>query len=304
MIDIHANQKYVAAKEALKAAKDISILSKGHAEQAITVMEKASSMPVDALRTHIWNVYKEKEPERVQDCVNTALGHAKGDSINDKDSIGNWLKYAQEHSEMPLAQKVINHIHQEYIKHEPERVQACVNTALGHARGDSINDKDSIGNWLKYAQEHSEMPISQAVIDNVYQEYIKHEPQRKYAALKVALGRARGDSIIDKDSMISWLKYAQEHSEMPLAKTVIDHVCQEYIKHEPQRKYAALRVALGHAKGDSIIDKDLIRNWLKYAQEHSHGLIDKVLTYFTGLGIKGKYALRPLLSNKTKALYI
>ena len=96
--------------------------------------------------------------------------------------------------------------------------------------------------------------------------------------------------------MESWLGYAQEHSEMPLAQSVIDRVHQEYQRHEPQRKYGALKAALQQAQGDSIIDKSFMELWLGHAQEHSHGLMARMVTYCAGLGIKGRYALRPVLS--------
>ena len=92
------NQKYVAAKKALRSARYLSILSKGYLERLLAEMEEASSMPVGVLKTYIWNIYKEKEPERVQSCIDSALICARGSSITDKSSMSGWLGYAQGHS--------------------------------------------------------------------------------------------------------------------------------------------------------------------------------------------------------------
>jgi len=231
--------KYIAAKKALEAARDLSTRSKKDLECSLTEMEQASSMPVKFLKTHIWDIYKENEPKRVQSCIDTALNSARGNSTIDKYSMRDWLKFAQEHSELPIAQSVINH---------------------------------------------------------VYQEYKKHEPQRKYQALKTALNSARDNTINDEGSMRDWLEFAQEHSELPIAQSIINHVYQEYKKHEPQRKYQALKTALNSASDNSINDEGSMKSWLGYAQEHSHGWMDKALTCFTGLLIKGRYALKPILN--------
>ena len=176
------NPKYIAAKKALKAARDLSLSSKGNLERALAEIEKASSMPVEVLKTHIWNIYKEKEPERVQSYIDTALRQARGNTIN------------------------------------------------------------------------------------------------------------------DKGTMDALLRHAQKHSNMPLAQAVIDYANQEYQRSEPRRKYEALRVALRQARGNTINDKGTMDAWLRHAQEHSHSFMDRIMTYFAGLGIKGRYALRPVLS--------
>ncbi|MBU1198899.1 MAG: hypothetical protein KJ685_03630 [Nanoarchaeota archaeon] len=152
------NPKYIAAKKALISARDLDISRKENLERELSEMEKASSMPIEVLKTHIWNIYKEKEPERVQSCIDTALRTARGSSITDKHSMNAWLGYAQEHSEIPLAQSVIDHVNQEYQKHEPQRKYEALKTALRTARGSSITDKNSMNAWLGYAQRHSHGP--------------------------------------------------------------------------------------------------------------------------------------------------
>jgi len=235
---MHINPKYVAAKEALTFARSINP-NKINLERAIAKMEKASSMPVEVLKSHIWNIYRQMEPKRVQHFIDIALMSARGSSINDKSEMESFLKYAREHSEMPLARSVIDYAHAEYQR---------------------------------------------------------HQSQRKYGALKFAFNSARGSSINDKFEMESFLKYAQEHSEMPLARSVIDYAHAEYQRHQSQRKYGALKFAFNSARGSSIKDKSEMESFLKYAREHSSGLMDKIVLYFAGLGIRGRYALRPVLN--------
>ncbi|MFH1182310.1 MAG: hypothetical protein V1702_05085 [Candidatus Woesearchaeota archaeon] len=155
MINTHTSPKYAAAKIALGYARDLSVTSKRNLEDAIAEMEKASSMPVEVLKKHIWGIYNEKEPERVQNYIRTALKWARGNSSMDDYLMESWLKSAQEHSEVPLAQSVIDSIRQEYQRHEPQRKYEALQSALGHPIGNSIADKDSREYWLKAAKKHS-----------------------------------------------------------------------------------------------------------------------------------------------------
>jgi hypothetical protein len=120
----------------------------------------------------------------------------------------------------------------------------------------------------------------------------------KYKFLNYALRCARGNSINDKHSMEDWLRYAQEHSEMPLSQEVIDKIYAEYQKHEPQRSRKALGTALRYARGRSSTglhpgyDKGQIDFWLGQAEESSYRLRDKAVCYIGSLGIRAIFALR------------
>ena len=232
------NPKYVATIRALESARKIDILSKQDVEETIAEIREESSMPTETREAYIWNVYK---------------------------------------------------------KHEPERFQSCIDVALRSAKRNSITDKMIMESWIGYAREHSDESIEQSVIDRLYQEYEKHEPDRRNEALETALRSAKRNSITDKMIMESWIGYAREHSDESIEQSVIDRLYQEYEKHEPDRRNEALETALRYVKGDSR-DKNLMESWIGYAQEHSIGWVNKITTYLAGLGIKGRFALRSVVS--------
>ena len=245
------NPKYIAARNALKAARDKHTISKRALEQTLEEMERTSSMPVEALKNHIWNVYRENEPQRVEYCIDNALSFAKRNTINDENGMEFWLGRAQKHSEMPLARSVIDHVHQEYQKSEPRRKYEALRTALRSARSNTINDENAMELWLGFAQEHSSMPLAQSVIDHVHQEYQIYEPLRALEAIKTALKYAKKGDIGDITNMNFWLRAAQEHSDTPIPQPIIDFVHQEYLKHEPLRMYKELENAL--KKGEDVL---------------------------------------------------
>ncbi|MDP3027066.1 MAG: hypothetical protein Q8N63_05120, partial [Nanoarchaeota archaeon] len=144
------------------------------------------------------------------EAAKIALKYAKSDSLGSDRAMEEYIAKMEIASSMPV-DVLANHIRRVYKDNEPNRVKGYLEVALRNARGDSITDESTIKSWLEYAQEHLDNPLDKKVVDNVWDVYRQNEPRRKYGCLKVALRNAREDSINDKSTIKSWLKYAQEH---------------------------------------------------------------------------------------------
>jgi hypothetical protein len=183
MNNAHINPRLTAAKDALIAARDIAnCQSKSYVEESISEMERASSMPVGALKNHIWRVYRKKEPQRVQLYLDIALDYARGKKHTDRGFMTEWLNSAQEHSAVPLEKAVIDKIYQEYSEHEPQRARELADTLSAYARERSMTEEILTG-CMTSMQESSGICLEPADIKNIYKELRKKEFKEKIAKI-------------------------------------------------------------------------------------------------------------------------
>lgn len=282
------SKKYESARRALYHAKSTYLGSKGDMERYIKEMEIASLMPANVLKNHIWRVYQDNEPKRVKEYLEVAFRNARGNSITNKSMIESWLGYAKEHSDKPLERKIVDDIWEVYKQNEPRRKYECLKVALRNARGNSITDKSMIESWLGYAKEHSAIPLSQNVINKIWDIYKKNEPVRAEECLETVRMFASKNSINDKSLVESWLEYAERHLSKPIDKEIVDNIWNIYRENEPRRAEECFATALRYANER---EKCFMKDWLNYADGHSHGFLNRAKFAVRKFLIKRRFAL-------------
>ncbi len=89
---------------------------------------------------------------------------------------------------------------------------------------------------------------------------------QKYQALQAALMYAKGNSIIDKNSMEHWLGKAEKHSSIPLSEKVKDKIWQTYEEYNSARFFECLNTAERNARSIYNYNEDCVGTWLNYAE--------------------------------------
>ncbi len=136
----------------------------------------------------------------------------------DKSLLEGALLSTQLDAEIPIPHSVIDKIRQRSQKLEHKRKYASLAKALESARDSDpfFNRRGtpySLDYWISKAQEFSEIPLTQSVVDKIEKEYQNHEPLRRVISLKLASQCVGSPKYRNSEEIMNLrLNWAKEHS--------------------------------------------------------------------------------------------